>query len=305
MKEEHYVICQHCGDEVLSSNTFLINGRHVCLRHIVRYNTLIYCDKCKSYHDQRDICDAPIIGVQNYNFKRTWKRSDGQRSFGAEIEFVGVPERVINDDCNEGLLGNIILKYPEEFVIVHDGSLQGEGAEIVTRPRSLEEWENVIHEKDPLNILLTYLHRYYYISSNSLCGLHIHCGLETVSEDTVRKLQNFLLYSEEEELIIATMFDRAVGSMTRYAMPVKQRNHHYAAVNYNNNTVELRLFGGATTPEGILLKVKLYDALLKYCEEISETEAKKKDYFKYLQWLSNFNDPMIKTYGEALCALLF
>lgn len=310
--DRHYYHCEDCG-EYFSDNHGHIGNNDVFIcdacwdrgdwvvcddcEDIIRYDEANYCESdgcyycgsCFSDHDEgRDFHDYGYKPTPEFKFRSSEARSrENVLTFGVELE-------VDCGDDHEDLTRDLAaLEQP--IYMKHDGSLGGEGVEIVTHPCSLAYHT---YELRWAEISLTCRNHGFKSYDTDTCGLHIHVGRQQFGDtpDQRRKTAgNLVLLAHQMWTSLVIFSRREEGNLRRWAARPyldvvpgtcytdedltqialsTEDSGRYQAVNLTNrDTVEFRLFRGTLKRDTILASLQLVDTLTHFAMSHTPTEC--------------------------------
>lgn len=203
--------------------------------------------------------------------------------YGVELE-VEFPRSSARNEFVEslGAVGN-------DYVLKEDGSLD-QGAEIVTRPGTLEQHRNEFSWQKWLARAIE--HDGFSGRSDSNCGLHVHVNRSAMTSLQIGKFLVFMNSDATQDLVRLI----AQRDANQYCVAIKKtitdgkraRNEsgdRYQAVNVNEkyNTLEVRIFKGNLRYSRVMKAIEFCDALVQFSAQCSVREAEAPDAF--LDWL--------------------
>lgn len=299
--DEHWVICDECGDYVRRDDAVLCDGYYYCDYCADRY--LVECAHCGEYHRSynelygvgdlcRDCYNELTEHFHDYGYKpepefyREYGEDDSVLTYGVEAE--------VDDGENQYALAAAIAQLSDVPVYCkHDGSLGDTGVEIVSHPCTLRyhaesfDWDN----------LFRICHTHDYIGAES-CGLHIHVGRHQMGADERGRRRT----AAKTVLIVNSIWDELVEFSGRTEDRIEDwcnrpsiefdyytndnlglieaayatvNDGRYQAVNLTNRgTVEFRIFSGTTSATGVRHCLRLVDSIVRYAMTHSATECR-------------------------------
>lgn len=303
-RDSHSFCCADC-DEVFSDR--LDSGRNarnetVCPSCAESY---FYCDRCdETYHmddygvdgmcnnchrDREDENSSESEHVHDYNYKPRpiFHGDDGDSLPGAVpgVVYAGVELETIVKSGNDyheqaekcvELLGD--FAYMKE-----DGSLDGDGFEIVTHPATMEGhrklWKKFHNDVPAIKSW-----------SDSRCGLHVHITRAGMTDLQISKMVCFT-NSEDNRAFIVKLAGRessyAKLKLKKLGSACKPSDDRREAVNLcNSKTIEFRLFKGNIKAAWIFRSVQFCLAIAEYCKPASRSLADSLDYRKFCEWVN-------------------
>lgn len=203
--------------------------------------------------------------------------------YGVELE-VEFPRSSVRNEFVEslGAVGN-------DYVLKEDGSLD-HGAEIVTRPGTLEQHRNEFCWQEWLSAAVE--HDGFSGKSGSHCGLHVHVNRAAMTSLQIGKFLVFMNSPNTQDLVRLVAQRDANQYCVAYKKKVtdgkRARNEggdRYQAVNVNEkyNTLEVRIFKGNLRYSRVMKAIEFCDALVQFTAQCSVREAEAPDAF--LDWL--------------------
>lgn len=288
-----YRVCTECA------RSQIVNCR-TCGREMLLYlNPTRHCWACAEQN----------VNIHRFNYKPKPKflktkaeggvLRDDTLFFGMEIEMQPYPIYRANGELlSAGLdrenMANFLLKHlsRDEFYIKHDGSIR-DGIELVTHPFTWS-W---LKEAKPLFLeIFRYMdQKQYACDKTGHCGFHVHMTKKAFTTYHLYKFIQFVFDPKHIEFI------RAVSGRTvnwEYAkvrqddaankvwIAKNKRNasgQRHSAVNLmNEETVEVRIFGGPPNYDALMKNMEFCKSLYEYTKDISAKNMKVVDYWEYL-----------------------
>lgn len=326
---EKYFRCEHCDNLYRIGATRRSRtgaGGWVCFECISEYRT---CDECDNLYlwddletmpDDRELCASCAEhfrrrSIHNYSYKPNPKYKVKHKSdqidtdmnihellFGVELE--------IDRGYDPGACSSELAQNTDVYC-KHDGSLGGNGIEIVSHPCTLSYHLNELG----WDSLMETAKRYGYSSHNAkTCGLHVHIGrrqLEDGSgEDNAAKLVlavdrhwgNLVTFSRRTESQLCHWASRndldledAFDERTLLDIALETENEgRYQAVNLTNDkTVEIRIFRGTLELSTFKATLELVSNFCEYVKKHTALEVMNSEwldiaYFKEYPELNNY-----------------
>lgn len=292
---EDYSRCDVCDEYVSDNHIADSNWEHVICDGCADDGRFHLCSDCGAiidtfYEDYSTTdfdyycsgCKRDRTKVHPYSYKPApiiYRRRTEEHAliFGVELE---VDRGHSASDLADDLDALDLPIYCKE-----DGSLGGEGVEIVTHPATLACHANDVGWQEITDACL----RHGYTSHNtSTCGLHVHVGREELGATDDERYDT----ADKMVLTVAAIWDkltlftrRDVDRLNHWAgNPIHpedvmglsdtdllltanrlSRNNRYHAVNLlNSATVEIRVFRGTLKPGTILASIQLVSNIAKY-----------------------------------------
>jgi len=324
---DHFFICHHCDAITRNDDEIIVNGHFsVCLDCSLDYPVCDHCEQhitrnhvwanrnlciCRDCSDEYEICeecgnivqrdsiywsddDYPycrdcyqqlgINLIHSYNFKPDpifyGHNSYPFRGYGVELEIDG-------GNMKGAAAKDLMAISDDHFYLKYDGSLSGNGIEIVTHPATLDYHSEYFPWNDLLNVAIRHGYRSH---DTNTCGLHIHASRTLFGKDWV-----FQEFTIAKVMLLIDFFWK------QYIVPFSRRNYEkleqwakkpdtnimledtedqilekvkcqkyrgrYQAVNLENeNTVEFRFFRGTLTRDTIIAAIQFLDVLINYAK---------------------------------------
>lgn len=256
------------------------------------------CNDCGSQYayesDAFECCPEPASELHYYSFRPAmrfwsthhsgvptykWQAKPGELYMGIEIEVEKAADYVaemVDQDVNED------WNNPNFYYWKSDGSLGGEGAEMVTMPATLEA-HRVRFPFEHLDWLHQQGARAWAYPS---CGMHIHVSRSAFTAPHMWKFIKFQLANSDTLAQIAGRNSQQWASWTNDTMQDARRNakkyvkpdgwdrddfvNRYSAINVlNQNTVELRYFRSNISRHGIMRNLELVAGMWDYTADLS------------------------------------
>jgi hypothetical protein len=182
--------------------------------------------------------------------------------------------------CHASENGNVVQRVQESAgawaIAKSDGSLRGQGFEIVSVPASLA-W-HAATVKPWLERAKDYLSGWPHDD----CGMHVHVGRKQLSELTQGKLLTFM-QDPTNQSFITDLAGRDVNSYcqrgTKKKVPDYRREAscgRYQALNFNTRgkkTIEFRVFRSNVAPAGFIKNLEFVHAVCSWCRIASLQEV--------------------------------
>lgn len=228
-----------------------------------------YCNECIDSHKSQHIDSYHTYKNEHeYQFYGEEKRS--------ECPYLGFELEVDDGENPNSAIEQIENVSPYLFHYEEDGSLSGDGFEIISPPASFNYWMEFVENSFPS--ISKSLVRYGYRSHDPrTCGLHVHIDkaffgnqLDSSEAKLVylfeRHWDNMVRFSRRSphQLHWADKYCRTAGEIIKTAKDNKDNLSRYQAVNLtNDNTIEIRLWRGTLNP-------KTFKATLKFTARLAE-----------------------------------
>ena len=257
--EDHYFTCEDCGEVYHVDDARYIDG-------------CVYCKFCASDHE------ADILP---YSAKPSPVFFGGKRAgYGLELE-------IDEGNHRQGAARDIMSAGKDHIYIKEDGSLSGDGMEIVTHPATLDYHVNNFPWNDICRTALSYEYRSH---DTDTCGLHIHASRslfgDTEMEQDLTIAKIMLLVDRWYDTHIVQFARRDLSRMRRWAdkpnagiqpedndteaveKSKKTATDRYKAVNLcNRDTIEFRFFRGTLKRDTIIASIQWVDTIIRYCRD--------------------------------------
>ena len=289
------ILCEHCERPTLLSNVIQSEGLSICQRCARNLGT---CDSCKkqslttasTYEDNSlylcKTCRHATGKATRWNWRHrpkfiphTLPDEKNPILIGIENEIsANHKTKVVND---YDLANQVTKLYSEDLVyIMYDGTIDY-GFEIVTHPMSYEFFKtlnlNAIVPKGTVESKTT--------------GMHIHISRTAFTEYS---LYLFMRFISTNPVFITAIAGRSPGGAHQWALTpegevvekAKGRRGHskYVDVNIDHReSIEIRIFKGATETDQVLRNVQFVYSLAQYCN----TTDPKLTLNHYSNWLSS------------------
>lgn len=255
--EDHYFTCNACGE----------------VYHLDDGEYIDYCYYCDSCADSHRACILPYSDKPKPIFF-----GDTRAGYGLEVE-------IDDGDNREEAARDIQAAGEDHIYLKEDGSLSGDGFEIVTHPATLEYHVNHFPWADICQTAESYDYRSH---DTDTCGLHIHASRTlfggTLLEQDLTIAKIMLLVDRWYDSHILRFARRNLSKMQRWAgkpnadirpedgdieaihKAKKQAGDRYRAINLcNYNTIEFRFFRGTLRRDTIIASIQWVDTIIQYC----------------------------------------
>lgn len=226
------------------------------------------CSRCHTAQQSKDIHD--------YGYRPTpeFKKEKWEEDF-----YLGIELEVLSDEygkkSNKFIKFLDKLKVADRFYLKNDGSLGGEGFEIVSQPETLQS----IHKNIKWMKILEWLTKNDFESEeNGKCGIHIHINKAILEELDITKLRLFFKVNEKQLILFSkrggendyAKFDK---KSVKEIIAGTQDTGRYNAINLNSSreTIELRLFRGSLDYERVLSILQFSDAIVRFVKKVGIT----------------------------------
>lgn len=242
------VVCCECGERVWQNDATWDYGMEDWI-----------CKECEN--------DNPIKGYHDYKSWHDFKLNNNDKSLkkGFELEI---------ETCYATEKASALLKeFDDFFVYEYDGSVSG--FEIISNPFTQNYQRGNI--EDVANRLFDTLSCDF---SNAGCGLHVHVNRADLATDKLSQeevIDNIYLIMETFRDELTRFSRRKNGELREWAKfllndeeitfdEVKEAKSYagrYSALNcQNRNTIEFRLFKGATNPLELIASLEMVDSIV-------------------------------------------
>lgn len=291
--------CEKCGEEIAET-------------YALQYDDGYYCLDCwlKVSYDNHLLIDYM------YKPKPRFCKMSFEKNplfMGIELEVEGDEDNAFygdkdedydNDDGGDGENNEYINDYAYDIMktypcyIKYDGSLNGNGMEIVTHPLTVKYHKRVFNWRE----LLKKLEKDNFTShSNNRCGLHIHISKKWFKPEDYLKFniifdKNYSVIKRFAKRTKTNYCERVKTSETREiaekkkATRLSQWYNHYKSIYFgNSNTIELRIYRGTLNIERFNMTLDMTEALAYFVKSYSLVffiKTTKKDlWFTFLKFL--------------------
>lgn len=291
--ENHSFYCDRCednfNDDRVSYND--VNNSRWCEYCCSDYAT--WCEGCDEYFDDdAGMCpNCERVGiVHDYNYKPNAvfhgdTKTGLYMGFELEMELNSV-DRV---QYNEAATLVTEIEQANIAYLKRDGSIFGNGFELVTHPHTLGAYENASDLWNYIETLrTTYKARSWDTES---CGLHVHVSRAAFKSGAHTHRFLALIYKNPKEMMklagrqnskyakFSDVYVPDEWGVPRFTLKDKMHGRHgserYSAVNTNNyNTLELRFFRGNMKREGVMTALELCHASVEYTRDLSVSDVK-------------------------------
>lgn len=282
------LVCALCG----TTHYRCVDCDDICLHDRCESCEASYNDSCND--DDDDDADNHNNNLYDYSYKPR-ARFYGENSthkklfFGHEIEMVTRESGAVS-----------ALHVHSEIYCKYDGSLSGNGVEVVTHPMTYEYSIPMLHKI--CTIASDYRSKAYAASCS--CGHHIHTPTTAWTDYAIhRALQAMSLPEWRDTMTFISQRDPA--HLMRWAAPTSVTKRiatgiavhkngadtlgRYTAINVTSNTIEFRLFRSNLNPlrliknmQFVLVTYHLAHSLLPFTRENMITLAKQHGYSELL-----------------------
>lgn len=292
------MVCMECGHPCVECGELHDTGEDA----LVCCDPDRQCDSCGEWwedeREARGCCGERF--VHHYNYRPTLKFHDaneytfapipGVLYMGAELEM----ERVT--DHLEDWYEHEDFTFPTFTFWKEDGSLEDNGAELVTMPATLDAMRATFPWRE-----LERLHangaRAFHMGT---CGMHVHVSRSAFSPTHLwrfvklqtknvgmceaiaqRSQSHWARWSSHGNV------DDSGGTLPDYVKGKDQNNERYVAINFQNpNTVELRYFRGNLVGATILARFEFVHAMWEYTRTLSIADVRggALDASQFLAW---------------------
>lgn len=311
-------ICNECGNvEFLADMEHVFNEYgcwvNVCDRCIRYSSDIHYCEGCGNYFTSSafnfevDRCidcaeryrEEWELGmydnINSYNFKPIPKFKEKptektKRYYGLEIEVsIGNALENISDYFIHRANQNDKYCY-----LKYDGSIHGNGFEIVTHPMSRSVADEWLHTDFIEGINALKSSSVANVTNNG-CGVHIHINRSAIGELTYAKL--FLLLNltkgKSNWKFLQAITNRTRDDLKQWANPDnvfqssapwrKDLSKYYALNTCHEDTLEFRIFKGSTDPDIIMSYLDFVDSVVTFCVNTPMNKISWGGYLEYFK----------------------
>jgi len=288
--------CDYCYDEGMISYYRVFGegwGESWCEHCANDYAN--YCESCDEYTtDSLSSCvrcgdgeDSAGV-VHNYSYKPNpvfHGTNDSNLYMGFELEM----ELNNTGNYREAVALVKPLEDNNTCYLKADGSINGQGFELVTHPHTLGAYENASDLWDYIEQLRTDFNARSWDTDS--CGLHVHVSRSAFKSGAHTHRFLAMVYRNPREMMKLAgrknsrfaRFDD-VYKPDEWGIPqfnLRDKVHagrmteRYSAVNTNNDyTLELRFFRGNMKREGVMTALELCHALVEYTRDLSISDVK-------------------------------
>lgn len=273
----HYFTCEDCEKTYRDYDSITTTSEtDICIN--CYENNYFNCDSCDEvFHNDNyggdgccESCYRTNPNLHDYSYKpRPEFHGVHNPYYGIELETDDY-----NDVCAaaENLTGLDITE--SDFYLKEDGSLSGDGIEIVFHPRNLSSWQEFDFQK----ILSTVSDNGGKSFKTVSCGLHIHRSNRDLSTVTKIKLILFFGYCSEQIQTLAQRKSMYASFRPFKLIPdkgecykaVKGRKHSHRrdqAINFcNSDTIEFRVFKGTLKLSTIMAYLAFSHYVVEFCK---------------------------------------
>lgn len=294
-RENYTSYCEWCENYVYGiSVEEATNGYSVCRN--CAGNGFAWCDECgalmpsdDSYWDEdeeRCFCESCYNNrrsrhVKYYGYKPSpqFHGEDSKLYLGIELEVGGANYSGAKDaaDSLYDMGGNDSL-----FTMKEDSSIPSSGFEIVTQPCTYKfhkdefPWKSITGTCRSNGLLGHDL-------GNDVCGMHIHCSRDYMSELRWAMFEFFLTKTQKQWIKIARRNPTHWGRFKDIDLHGRrnfghrsQTGRHQAVNFYNSRTVEIRIFRSTMKVSTIKATIGAVDAAVNFIKGLKTEELKSK-----------------------------
>ena len=285
-------LCPHCGEYCGCCDRLFCS---CCITtcencdEIICYDCSRYCENCdrtlclECYPLENRYCQSceDNSNIREYSYKpSTWFTHqtplENPLPIGIELEVEANDDR---EDVVETVLDHLESRGlpPETHILFkEDGSLSGEGVEIVFHPAT----RRYITKELGLKELLSKLSSVATSWDNRHCGIHIHVHYHHVNGKLALKLAYLIraLYDISGSPILAftgrteRQWNNYCACWTLEELRWKDPDTRYVCINlFPRDTVEFRIFRGTLRYERFLVFLQFVDASIEFCRQTSLT----------------------------------
>jgi hypothetical protein len=222
--------------------------------------------------------------------------------FGVELEMEASDRDSTTQDNVSAALGGRRGGNAEggTYILMHDGSLDETGVELITNPYTLEFHQAKFGWKSLLSNVTGIAKSGRGTSS---CGMHVHCNRKAISALTLGKALVFV-NSSDNSALIERIAQRDGEHWARRA-PKKIVNgkvrttNKYEAMHITEKTIEFRIFRGNLRWDRVLKNIEFCHSVFNYAATASmEAVSTKKDYLQWLNKNRGMYPNLVKFLGE-------
>lgn len=286
--------CDWCERNYNGSRTDYssVNSQRWC-EHCLSDNAT-YCNECDEYYADDDgscpTCVGSIGTVHDYNYKPN-AVFHGSVATNLYMGFELEAELNNTDRAGYAQAVNLVtdLENKDIAYLKRDGSIFGNGFELVTHPHTLGAYENASELWEYIETLrTTYKARSWDTDS---CGLHVHVSRSAFKSGAHTHRFLSLIYRNPQEMMklagrknsryaqFSDVYVPDEWGVPRFTLKHKISQLHsserYSAVNtQNQNTLELRFFRGNMKREGIMTALELCHASVEYTRDLTISDVK-------------------------------
>lgn len=301
---EHYERCDTCDQYVREEDSYVLaGGGHICNGCFERgdYSSCASCgdiyssselnydensenDYCNHCYSERGSQSERIIHC--YSYKPNWqyhitkqeKQRNGYQAFylGIELEVQNTSDGVISNE-------NAAMAVTETAPVIckYDGSITN-GFEIVFHPQTYQY--AVTEGKRHLENCLSEL-RSLRFSGHNYGGMHVHVSLAAF---TRLHLVKFHLLFKNASGLLTRLSQRKLDKLDQWASFANMANspgqscERYAALNYTNNTVEVRIFNSTLRTNRFFKNLEVVKAAVDYSKFASLGELDSTHFLRHI-----------------------
>jgi len=172
-----------------------------------------------------------------------------------------------------------------KYILMHDGSLNASGVELITLPYTLDghqkgfNWAAVL---DPTKGIGR------SGSGTEACGMHVHINRKAISALTLGKMLVFMNSAANSKLV-ELIAQRDGGQWARRVAKKitdgkKTDGDKYEALHIGHKTIECRIFKGNLRPDRVLKNIEFCHAMVNYARDASMQEVT--GYDGFLKWIN-------------------
>lgn len=284
---------------------------------------LFSCEECGEQWDElyeaEGCCRSRLLRDYSYNPPLSFYRLDegvpigfcyakpGTLFMGMELELERATSGLESFLSNAGESSD----NPPSFLWTKsDGSLGGEGVELVTMPSTL----SAFRKRFPFAALEQWRKDGARSYAYSSCGIHIHVSRSAFDPPHMWRFVRFQLWNAQLCQLVAqreaSQYARwteggvipgnGSNSLPDFIKGKDANRDRYVALNFQNDaTVELRYFKGNLTEASILAKLSYVDSLYRFTKELTYRDCASgalRNSAAYLDWLADEEYPELSAF---------
>lgn len=330
--DEHYFHCDSCDEYYHNSLLELSDDNHSicvgCSSDWVRCREcgeVLYRDDAE-YDDENDNwycteCSNRLqYRIRNYSYKPSpnFLSLPGDPADGGDKLYMGVELEIDGGNDPSECAYDILRNNAEVIYIKHDGSLGGNGMELVTHPCTLSYHRNVFPWEEIMKTARSYGYRSH---ETDTCGLHVHVnrtalGLGTDQQEaTIAKIallmerfwdtlvkfsrRNYsqLHWCKKLNIDVAPdETDQELINKIAKSRTVYHDDRYYALNLTNSNTIEFRVFRGTLKYETLMATLQFVRNIVTWAREHTVRETLK---CTWNEFALSADYPELKAYMES------
>lgn len=301
---ENYERCDGCGHYVHNDNSHTLAESGIICDACYEYGSFTRCDACQElYHDEDtrhdEVADAYYCvscyaerirananAIQCYSYKPEWEYHHAEREaamrtndlfyFGVELEVENTSEQ---RHANEETAATMNRLAP--LICKADGSINN-GFEMVFHPHTYLYATS--EGKAAIENCLAELRKRNF-SGHNFGGMHIH-----VSRDSFTRLHlvKFHMLFKNAYTLFTKLSQRKAEKLNQWASfanigDTPGTNYsRYAALNYTENTVEVRIFNSTIRTERFFKNLEVVKAAIDYTKQCSLRELDDAHFLRFI-----------------------